>query len=58
MIHSNEDASPAEKVAAVREEHELEEIVSVLGDNVAQRCAERHILANLVEATQVGYWAA
>jgi hypothetical protein len=37
-----------EAIEAVKEETELEHLVEVLGDDQAQRAAERHTLAGLV----------
>jgi hypothetical protein len=41
-----------ETVEAAREEMELEHLVEVLGDDVAQEAAERHALPRLVHEVQ------
>lgn len=43
---------------AADEVRELETIVEVLGDQLAQTCAKRHQLPQLVAATQRGFWKA
>lgn len=45
-----------EAVAASREETELEALVEVLGEGQAQAAVSKHVLPELVEATQRGYW--
>lgn len=36
----------------------LEALVKVLGEDIAQSCAAKHLLPQLVDATQRGYWKA
>lgn len=43
-------------VEASREESELEALVEVLGGDLAQTAVHKHILPELVDATQRGYW--
>lgn len=47
----------AESVEAGKEETELEALVEVLGDNVAQRCVDKHCLPELIAAEQHGFWS-
>ena len=43
---------------AAEEIRELEAMVEVLGDQLAQDCARKHYLPQLVDATQRGFWKA
>lgn len=52
------DNTDTPRAAAAEELRELESLVEVLGDDMAQRCAHEHILPRLVDATQRGYWKA
>lgn len=47
----------ADAVEAGKEEVELEALVEVLGCDLAQRAVGKHILPELVDATQRGYWS-
>lgn len=55
---SNIETITTTREAAADELRELESLVEVLGDDTAQHCAEGHMLPQLVEATQRGYWKA
>jgi hypothetical protein len=44
--------------ATAEEAEELEHIVEVTGNDMAQQCAHKHMLPQLVEAAQRGFWRA
>lgn len=48
----NDGPTLADVTERQREEHELETLVEVLGDDQAQRAAERHVLPELVFMAQ------
>lgn len=53
------DMAATDNASEVAEEaRELEAMVEVLGGQLAQDCARKHYLSQLVDATQRGFWKA